>query len=66
MNNPVLIVHGPARPRRPLVLDSPHSGYRMPNDFRASVTAAELRDGEDCFIDELYLPATTQGIPLLA
>ena len=66
MNHHVLIVHGPAQPRRPLVLDSPHSGYRMPNDFRASVTAAELRDGEDCFIDELYLPATTQGIPLLA
>jgi N-formylglutamate amidohydrolase len=66
MNNHVLIVHGPAQPLRPLVLDSPHSGYQMPSDFDASVTAAELRDGEDCFIDELYLPAATQGIPLLA
>ena len=66
MNDDVLIVHGPEQPRRPLVLDSPHSGCRMPSDFRAGVTAAELRDGEDCFVDELYLPATTQGIPLLA
>ena len=66
MNNHVLIVHGPEQPEQPLVLDSPHSGYQMPADFRASVTAAELRDGEDCFIDELYMPATAQGIPLLA
>lgn len=66
MNNHVLIVHGPEQPQQPLVLDSPHSGYRMPSDFRATVTATELRDGEDCFIDELYMPATTQGIPLLA
>jgi N-formylglutamate amidohydrolase len=66
MNSPVLVVHGPTPPRHALVLDSPHSGHTMPDDFGSVRTAAELRDGEDCFIDELWLPATARGVPLLA
>ncbi|MEQ1803904.1 MAG: N-formylglutamate amidohydrolase [Burkholderiaceae bacterium] len=66
MDHETLIVHGPAQPQQPLVLDSPHSGYRIPADFRAAVSASDLRDGEDCYVDELYLPAAAQGIPLLA
>ena len=72
MNSPAFIVHGasaplqPGVPLVPLVLDSPHSGFVMPDDFGSVRTAAELRDGEDCFIDELYLPATAKGVPLLA
>jgi len=50
----------------PLVLDSPHSGFRFPSDFDAVVGELDLRDGEDCFVDQLYLPATELGIPLLA
>jgi len=61
-----LRVHGPAAPSVPLVLDSPHSGFEFPADFDAQVSEFELRDGEDCFIDELYLPATEQGIALIA
>jgi N-formylglutamate amidohydrolase len=63
---PVLSQHGPARPHVALVLDSPHSGTDFPADFDAAVTEYDLRDGEDCFVDELYLPATERGIPLLA
>jgi N-formylglutamate deformylase len=59
-------LHGPAVAAVPLVLDSPHSGHHMPPDFGSLRTAAELRDGEDCFIDELYAPATASGVPLLA
>jgi N-formylglutamate amidohydrolase len=66
MTDDVLIVHGPAVAARPLVLDSPHSGCRMPADFGAAVSELELRDGEDCFIDALYRPAAERGIPLLA
>lgn len=66
MNDDVLLVHAPRAPLRPLVLDSPHSGFRMPADFGSVRTAAELRDGEDCFIDELYRPAVARGVPLLA
>jgi N-formylglutamate amidohydrolase len=59
------ILHGtPAR--TPLVLDSPHSGYQFPSDFDAIVSEFDLRDGEDCFVDELYAPATELGAPLLA
>jgi N-formylglutamate amidohydrolase len=69
MSDDVLIIHGPrppAAPRAPLVLDSPHSGHVMPADFRAAVAVRELRDGEDCFIDELWQPAAERGVPLLA
>lgn len=59
-------LHGPAQAEVPLVLDSPHSGTRFPPDFGAAVTDFDLRDGEDCFIDQLYLPATVFGVPLLA
>ena len=62
----ILIVHPPKGRLQPVVLDSPHSGSRFPADFGASVSEADLRDGEDSFIDELYLPATERGIPLLA
>jgi N-formylglutamate deformylase len=62
----VLCIHGPRFAALPLVLDSPHSGTRMPADFGAALPESDLRDGEDCFIDELYLPAAARGIPLLA
>ncbi|MGZ8254927.1 MAG: N-formylglutamate amidohydrolase [Burkholderiaceae bacterium] len=66
MNHESFRLHGPAVPTVPLVLDSPHSGLRFPTDFHAVVSEFDLRDGEDCFIDQLYLPATELGIPLLA
>jgi N-formylglutamate amidohydrolase len=53
-------------PAVPLVLDSPHSGFRFPSDFDAIVSELDLRDGEDCYVDQLYLPATEFGVPLLA
>lgn len=66
MNEPVFLVHGPVQAESSLVLDSPHSGFHMPADFGSVLTAQDLRDGEDCFIDELYLPASARGVPLLA
>lgn len=66
MTDRPFIVHGPDLPACPLVLDSPHSGFAMPADFGTVRTAAELRDGEDCFIDALWLPAAARGVPLLA
>lgn len=65
----MLRVHGPRPPEaaaHPLVLDSPHSGQRMPSDFGAAVSAQALREGEDCFIDRLWQPVAERGIPLLA
>jgi N-formylglutamate deformylase len=63
---PALLLHGPSQATLPIVLDSPHSGTAFPADFEAIVSEHDLRDGEDCFVDELYLPATELGIPLLA
>jgi len=64
--HPSFVLHGPAEPRTPLVLDSPHSGIDFPADFGAAVSELELRDGEDCFVDQLWLPATERGVGLLA
>jgi N-formylglutamate amidohydrolase len=49
-----------------LVLDSPHSGHDFPADFDPIVSEAELRESEDCYVDELYAAAHELGIPLLA
>ena len=57
-HHPSFVLHGPAEPRVPLVLDSPHSGNDFPADFGAAVSEFDLRDGEDCFVDELWMPAT--------
>jgi N-formylglutamate amidohydrolase len=53
-------------PAVPLVLDSPHSGHDFPADFDAIVSEAELRESEDCYVDELYAAAHELGVPLLA
>lgn len=63
---PSFVVHGPAAPRVPLVLDSPHSGFAFPQDFGSRLTEFDLREGEDCFVDQLYLPATERGVGLIA
>lgn len=60
-----LFIRGPRAPGVPLVLDSPHSGNRFPADFGAIVSERELRDAEDCFVDELYEAAPALGAPLL-
>ena len=59
-------IRGPREPGLPLVLDSPHSGNRFPADFDAVVSEAELREAEDCFVDELWGAAAALGAPLLA
>lgn len=61
-----LEVRGPAVPALPLVLDSPHSGHDFPDDFGAAVSESELREGEDCFVDELFAAGPEMGAPLLA
>ena len=66
MTSRLVILHGPPAAAVPLVLDSPHSGQDFPADFDAAVSHFDLREGEDCFIDELYAPATELGVPLLA
>jgi N-formylglutamate amidohydrolase len=63
---PAFASHGPDAPVQPLFLDSPHSGFDFPDDFGSLLGEFDLRDGEDCFVDELYLPATERGVALVA
>ena len=62
----VLVVEGPSEPQVPLVLDSPHSGREFPAAFEPAVSLSDLRDGEDCYVDELYRPAVERGITLIS
>ncbi len=62
----MLEINGPRLAAFPLILDSPHSGRAFPDDFGAAVSEAELREGEDCFVDELYAGGPEIGVPLLA
>ena len=66
MASAAFTLHGPAEPKTPLVLDSPHSGFDFPADFGSVLSEFDLREGEDCFVDELYLPATEHGVGLIA
>lgn len=50
----------------PLVLDSPHSGTRYPDDFGAAVGREQLRASEDSFVDELYSAGPGLGATLIA
>ncbi len=73
MNNQTLsdvgaapLLHGPAAPLQPIVLDSPHSGREFPADFGSVLSDFDLREGEDCYVDELWRGATEHGVGLLA
>ncbi len=61
----VFAIQGPQAAAIPLVLDSPHSGREFPGDFGAAVSETDLREGEDCYVDELYAAAPELGAPLL-
>jgi N-formylglutamate deformylase len=63
---PSHVIHGPSEPRVPLVLDSPHSGFDFPPDFGSRLDEFDLREGEDCFVDQLYLPAIERGVGVFA
>lgn len=56
----------PVVPAIPLVCDSPHSGTIYPSDFQPVVPIAELRMGEDLFVDELWQAVPSVGGTLLA
>lgn len=50
----------------PLVCDSPHSGTAYPADFGYAVPLAQLRQGEDTHVDELWEAAPQHGATLIA
>ena len=52
----------------PLVLSSPHSGRNYPASFLAQTRLCthQLRQSEDCYIDQILAPLTASGIPIIA
>ena len=46
-----LLLHGPAEPVVPRVLDSPHSGAVFPPDVASALSELDLREDEDAFVD---------------
>ncbi|NKC14017.1 MAG: N-formylglutamate amidohydrolase [Gammaproteobacteria bacterium] len=49
----------------PVVLDSPHSGTRFPDDFNAIASTEALRAGVDAFVDQLF-PGPAHGAIMIA
>jgi N-formylglutamate amidohydrolase len=58
----------PERQTLPLVVASPHSGRRYPQDFvaRSRLSLQRLRSSEDGFIDEIFGAAPVLGAPILS
>lgn len=55
----------PSAPAAPLLFDSPHSGREYPADFGAAAALADLRRGEDAYVDELIAGASQHGVTVL-
>lgn len=53
--------------RYPLILSVPHSGRIFPEEFlkHTAVTPEELRSNEDPYVDEIVMPASDRGIPMI-
>ncbi len=58
----------PGTLKTPLVLSSPHSGRCYPKTFQAQSTLSlhQLRQSEDCYIDQLLAPLSGFGLPVLS
>ncbi len=65
--DPPFDVIAPAAVTSAVVLSSPHSGRVYPRRFlrSARLDAATLRRSEDAFVDDLFEPAVSLGVPLL-
>jgi N-formylglutamate deformylase len=49
----------------PVLYDSPHSGRDYPADFGSSASLADLRRGEDAWVDELIADSHALGVTVL-
>ncbi|MEO9960483.1 MAG: N-formylglutamate amidohydrolase [Nisaea sp.] len=61
----VLTERHPVSVTVPILFDSPHSGRTIPHDFVTGVSLAQLRTGEDAFVDELVSGCVDYGIGLV-
>lgn len=59
-------VHEPTTAEVPLLVDSPHSGFELPDDFNTVAPLEALRTTWDAFVAELWADAPSKGATLLA
>lgn len=64
-DTPAFFVDQPADAALALVLDSPHSGFTFPDDFRPAAPVEAIRTGWDAYLDDLWAHATTLGATLI-
>lgn len=64
---PFFEILAPAQWSVPAVFNSPHSGTFIPPTLlqQSRLSAEELRQSEDCFVDELFSSCQAAGAPLL-
>lgn len=65
---PPFTIVGARKQSTPFVLCSPHSGRVYPASFLnlSQLDPKTLRKSEDCFVDELFLPAARLGAPMIS
>lgn len=65
--NPPVDIHRRGPQTVPVILTSPHSGRHYPAPFQAAsrLDPLALRKSEDSFVDEIFMPASRLGAPLL-
>jgi N-formylglutamate deformylase len=61
----ILVRYEPEAGARPVVFDSPHSGWNYPGDFHHVAPRDLLRRAEDAFVDDLYEAAPHFGAGFL-
>lgn len=59
------VIHEPRVAAAPILVDSPHSGFTLPEDFGTVAPLDALRTTWDAFVDELWMDATAHGAALL-
>lgn len=66
MNDSFTFTEADAARAAPLLFSSPHSGRDYPADWHSALSRAELRLGEDAYVDLLLEDAPGRGVALLA
>lgn len=65
-SHPAFRLQAPIVDAIPLVLDSPHSNFTFPDDFRPAASVEDIRSGWDAYLDDLWGGAVAHGATLVS
>lgn len=66
LDAPLTVSRPPQGKERPVVFDSPHSGFEWPLDFKPAASREAVRATWDAYVDDLCSGITSAGATLLA